>query len=69
MYLVGLSMAIINSSRKAVSDIVVGQTVLYLQMRSKQVKMQMKKGSKQKRSQRIERGMLECRCLKDRMRN
>lgn len=51
------------------NDIVVGQTVLYLQMRSKQVKMQMKKGSKQKRSQGIERGISKCGCLKDGMRN
>lgn len=51
------------------NSIVVGQTVLYLQMRSKQVKMQIKKGSEQERSKGIERGILKCRCLKDGMRN
>lgn len=36
-------MVIVNKSRKAVSNIVAGQTVLCLQMKNKQVKMQMKK--------------------------
>lgn len=41
--LCGLSVVIINTSWKAVSNIVVDQTVLYLQMKSKQVKVQIKK--------------------------
>lgn len=36
-------MVMINKSRKAISDIVAGQTVLCLQMKNKQLKMQMKK--------------------------
>lgn len=50
-------MVMINKSRKAISDIVAGQTVLCLQMKNKQLKMQMKKSmfaGKQKTCQGIE---------------
>lgn len=62
-------MVIISKSRKAVSNIVAGQTVLCLQMKNK-VKMQIKRmfSGKQKRCRRIE-ACWECGRLKEEMRN
>lgn len=54
-------MVMINKSRKAISDIVAGQTVLCLQMKNKQLKMQMKKSmfaGKQSEDMPRNRGML-----------
>lgn len=62
-------MVIISKSRKAVSNVVAGQTVLCLQMKNK-VKMQTKRmfAGKQKRCRRIE-ACWECGFLKEEMRN